>query len=204
MLLGSSILTLMGLIGLGAVVAVAYVVLIPRRIASNDRPKSAVSRPRRLSLRAVVDRLATVGDDETTFVDRSTGRLVTLGDELVANLGADEPLDEGLDFSETELEDLRRKLRSRSLLPLPTKAETKEFQLQEHFCAGLPEGSAQDQMLKVMRGQTGFRSFDGAVERLGIAEQWQQYRDTGFARVAIVWLQRNELPFDHDLNVLAA
>ena len=66
MLLGSSILTLMGLIGLGAVVAVAYVVLIPRRIASNDRPKSAVSRPRRLSLRAVVDRLATVGDDETT------------------------------------------------------------------------------------------------------------------------------------------
>ncbi len=204
MLLGSSILTFVGLVGLGAVVAAAYVVLIPRRRGSTDRPRPAVSRPSRLSLQAVVDRLASVGDDETTFVDRGTGRLVTLGDELVANLGADEPLDEALDFSEAELEDLRRRLRSGTLLPLPTKAQTKEFQLQERFCAGLPEGPQREQMLKVMRGQTGFRSFEGAVARLGIAEQWQQYRDTAFARVAIVWLERNKLPFDHDLNVLAA
>ena len=110
----------------------------------------------------------------------------------------------GIHFSETELEDLRRKLRAGRLLPLPTKAETKEFQLQERFCAGIPEGSAKEQMLKVMRGQTGFRSFDGAVARLGIAEQWHRYRETGFAGVAIVWLERNKLPFDHDLNVLAA
>ncbi len=203
-MLGSSILTFVGLVGLGVLVAVAYVVLIPRRPASTDRPRPAVSRPSRLSLRAVVDRLASVADDETTFVDRRTGRMVTLGDELAANLEADEPLDEALDFSETELEDLRRKLRSGRLLPLPTKAETKEFQLQERFCAGIAEGPAKEQMLKVMRGQTGFRSFDGAVARLGIAEQWHRYRDTGFAGVAIVWLERNELPFDHDLNVLAA
>ena len=203
-MLGSSILTFVGLVGLGAVVAVAYVLLIPRRPASNDRPKPVVSRPSRLSLRAVVDRLASVADDETTFVDRRTGRMVTLGDELAANLEADEPLDEALDFSETELEDLRRKLRSGRLLPLPTKAETKEFQLQERFCAGIAQGPAKEQMLKVMRGQTGFRSFDGAVARLGIAEQWHRYRDTGFASVAIVWLERNKLPFDHDLNVLAA
>ncbi len=204
MLLGSSILTFLGLVGLGAVVAVAYVVLIPRRPVSSDRPGPAVSRPRRLSLRAVVDRLASVGDDETTFVDRGTGGLVTLGDELVANLGADEPLDEALDFTEAELEDLRRKLRTRALLPLPTKAETKEFQLQERFCAGLAEGPQREQMLKVMRGQTGFRSFQGAVARLDIAEQWQQYRDTAFARVAIIWLERNKLPFDHDLETLDA
>jgi hypothetical protein len=203
-MLASSILTFVGLVVLGAVVAGAYVFLVARRTAPGDRPKPVVVRPGRLSLRAVVESLASVGDDETTFVDRSTGGLVTLGDELAANLGADEPLDEALDFSEAELEQLRRKLRAKLLLPLPTKAQTKEFQLQERFCAGLGEGPAQEQMLKVMRGQTGFRSFDGAVERLGIAEQWQQYRDTGFAGVAIAWLQRNKLPFDHDLNVLAA
>jgi hypothetical protein len=96
------------------------------------------------------------------------------------------------------LEDLRRKLKAKKLLRLPTKAETKEFQLRERFCAELPEGDAKEEMQKVLRGQTGYRSFDGAVARLHIAENWNQFRDTGFAVVAVAWLQRHEIPFVHD------
>ena len=84
---------------------------------------------------------------------------------------------------------------------MPTKAETKEFQLRERFCADLPEGEAKEEMQKVLRGQTGYRSFDGAVTRLHIADQWERFRDAGFSTVAVAWLQKHGIHFIHDVPV---
>jgi hypothetical protein len=155
-----------------------------------------------LSLRAVIDQLASVGDEESVIFDRMTGRLVMIADPLLAAVESDDPVEDLIDdtvaFTEAQLEDLRRKLKAKKLLRLPTKAETKEFQLRERFCAELPEGDAKEEMQKVLRGQTGYRSFDGAVTRLDIARQWNQFRDTGFAVVAVAWLQRHEIPFVRD------
>ncbi len=53
-------------------------------------------------------------------------------------------------------------------------------------------------MQKVLCGQTGYRSFDGAVTRLRLADQWERFRDAGFSTVAIAWLQRHEIPFARD------
>ena len=201
MLIVSSILTLGGLAGLGAVVGLAYALLVVRQHRATGRgharPPAGPAPPRRLLLRGVVEALVSVGDDETTFLDRTSLRFVTLCDELLAELEGDEPIeDDPIDFTRAELEDLRRKLRSKALLQLPTKAETKEFLLRERFCEELPDGEIKEQMLKVLRAETGFRSFDGAVQRLGIAEQWQLRRDAEFATIAMGWLQKNGIPFD--------
>jgi len=210
----SSILTFMGLMALAAAAALAYF-FIPRRppAARGRSPQAARAAsatgpvasgqveppPARLSLRAVVDRMVNVGDDETTFLDPAGNRLVTLGDQLLAVLEDDEPIDEAIDFSPEALEDLRSKLKSKRLLLLPTKVETNEFKLQERFCDELPDGEAKEQMLKVLLGQTGFRSFDGAVKRLGIEEAWLRLRDAEYAGIATAWLEKNGISFDQDV-----
>jgi hypothetical protein len=223
--IASSVLTLMGLMALAVAAALAYF-LIPRRPpAARGRPTQAAAAapgaeptaphqvappaasappaapapPAPLSLRAVVDRMVNIGDDETTFLDPNGNRLVTLDDQLLAVLEDDEPIEEAIDHSMEELEDLRSKLKSKQLLLLPTKAEMNEFQLQERFCEELPDGEAKEQMLKVLLGQTGFRSFDGAVKRLGIEEVWARLRDVEYARIAVAWLAKNGIPFDRDV-----
>ncbi len=139
------------------------------------------------------------------MLDRTTGRLVMLADQLLAAVESDDPIEDLIDdtvaFTEAQLEDFRRKLEAKKLLRLPSKAETKEFQLRERFCAELPEGDAKEEMLKVLRGQTGYRSFDGAVTRLHITEEWDKFRDTAFAIIAVAWLQRHEIPFSRDFAV---
>lgn len=196
MAVASSILTFAGLTVLGIAIAAAYALLVVRRPGAERPPgPSLPARPGPVSVPAVVARLAAVGDQETTFLDRGTGGFVTLGDELLAELESDEPLDEPLDFTMAQLEEFRRKLRAGTLLSLPTKADTREFLLRERFCGALPKVEAREHMLKVLRGQTGYRSFEGAVARLQIAEQWQRYRDEGFATVAIAWLRRNRVPY---------
>ena len=204
----SSILTVIAFLATGGLVAVAYVVLLRRsggRRLTRLSGRPAESAPRPLSLRAVIDRLACVGDEESVLLDRSTGRFVMLADQMLAAIEGDDPVEDLIDdtvaFTETQLEDLRRKLRTKKLLPLPTKAETKEFQLRERFCDELPEGDAKEEMQKVSRGQTGYRSFDSAVTRLHIAEKWNHFRDTSFATVAVAWLERHEIPFVRDFAV---
>ncbi len=203
----SSILTVIGFLAVGAVVAGAYVLLLRRSMrrspGSSGRPAASALRP--LSLRAVIDRLASVGDEESVLLDKHTRRFVMLDDQMLAAVEGDDPVEDLIDdtvaFTEAQLEDLRRKLRAKKLLPLPTKAETKEFQLRERFCAELPAGDVKEEMQKVLRGQTGYRSFDSAVARLHIAEKWNHFRDTALATVAVAWLQRHEIPFVRDFAV---
>ncbi len=218
MIVASSILTLSGLAALTTAAVLAYLFIPRRPPAAGHRPRQAAhpggpAAPgpdqrapappptARLSLRAVVEQMANVGDEETTFLDPTGNRFVTLGDQLLAVLEDDDPIDEAIDFSMEELLDLRHRLKSKTLLQLPTKAETNEFKFQERFCAGLPEGDAKEQMLKVLLGQTGFRSFDGAVKRLGIEEDWRRLRDTELARIAVAWLEKNGVSFDRDVRL---
>ncbi len=205
MTIASSMLTFAGLAGLGVVVGVVYALLIVRgknrpQVQGATAPRPA---PRRLSVQSVVAELVRGGDDETTFLIRASGAFVTLRDELLAILESNEPIEDVIDddtpFSETQLEGLRKGLKTRTLLQLPTKAETKEFLLRERFCNELPEGEAKEQMLMVLRGQTGFRSFDGAVQRLGIDESWRRLRDAEFAKIAVAWAQKHGIEFDGGL-----
>lgn len=201
MLLASSILTFAGLAGLGAAAAAAYF-YFGRRPAQAARPAPMPApAPTRaaVTVRGVVEQLVTAGDHATTYLDRDTGRFVTLRDDLRADLEGNQPLDDELDSSGRDLKALRHKLKSKVLVRLPTKAETKEFLLQERFCQELPEGEARHQMLKVLSGQTGFRSFDGAVKRLGLESQWHELRDAEFARIAEAWLERNGMGSELDL-----
>lgn len=200
-----------GLLLAGGLVALFYFLLkkpegagrMPRAAAGGGPDASvAIGRPGKVSLRAVVERLATVGDEETVYLDRTTGAFVTLEDDLRALLeSADltpEAL-EGFDQTPQQLMDMRRKLRSKAYLMLPTKLQTRPFELQDRFCQQLPEGEARAQMLKVLSGRAGFRSFDGAVKRLGLMDQWTALRDAEFAKVAVAWLTEHGLECEHDL-----
>jgi hypothetical protein len=198
MFVASSILTLLGLTAFATAAVLAYL-FIPRRPPTAGRRPQQAAGPAGAS--GAVERMVNVGDEETTFLDSTGNRLVTLGDVLLAVLEDDDEIEEAIDFSVEELEDLRNKLKSKTLLQLPTKAETNEFKLQERFCEELPEGEAKDQMLKVMLGQTGFRSFDGAVKRLGIEGEWQRLRDAELARIAVAWIQKHGISFDCDMPV---
>ncbi len=200
----SSLLTLLSLVGLGVVASVAFMLLVgrkpaPSRPRAGPEPTAAAAAPgqasRKLTVAALVEQLARVGDEETVFLDRKTGRFIALGDEQLGALRGDDSLETEDHPDATDLEEIRAKLRSKVLLQLPTKAETREFQLKERFCETLPEGPGKDQMGKVLRAETGFRSFESAVGRLGLDREWRAFRDAEFARIATVWLERHRIPF---------
>ena len=79
----STILTVAALLTVGALLAGAYVLLLRRSGAGGSPDRTVASGPRLLSLRAVIDRLASVGEEESVLLDRHGGRFVTLAGSLV-------------------------------------------------------------------------------------------------------------------------
>ncbi len=157
-------------------------------------------KPRRVSLRAIVDRLIHVGDEETVHYDRRSGAFVTLGDQLRAAIESGEDIDDPIDFTTEQIAAIRQRMKTGEMIMLPTKAQTREFELQERFIHELPEDGTKENMLKVMRGQAGFRSFEGTVKRLGLEKRWRSFRDAAFAQIASDWCRKHGISVDADVS----
>jgi hypothetical protein len=152
-----------------------------------------------VSLRELVDEIVEAGDDETTWLDRTTGEYVTLSEELRAAIENHEELPESGEYDRPRLESIRAKLGSGQLVELPTPFEIGEYSLRERFIALVRSPEQREQLQRALREQSAFHSFEGAVRRLGIAQEWYRVRDGEFAHVALRWLARHGLDYDADV-----
>ena len=137
--------------------------------------------PTRVKLEDIVEAMEMLQRDWQAYLNRQTGEIVTVTEEgaIVA---------ENDDFDEECLE-------GEPFIALPDAFEIDEWSLMERFA--LEQNDHQrNELLEAIRGRGAFRFFKAAVKRLGIEQQWYQYRDSAVQRIAREWLEDNGIPFD--------
>jgi hypothetical protein len=144
-----------------------------------------------ISLRDVVNEMVEAGEDQTAFVNRRTGEVITLTDgeryEL-ENVRAE-------DVPETQRE-LQEALRAGDLLELPSAFEHHQYSIVERFCHGLSHGDHRDLLLKAIHGKRAFRDFTQLIGRFGLEAAWAHFREQAYEELAIDWLVKNDLVHD--------
>ncbi len=170
----------------------------PVRAAGRAAPHRAPQQPRIVSLREVVAEMAEVGDNETSFLDTSTGEFVRIADDLVEALRRDEPVAAGRGLDPLRLEQLRARFAAGELVELPTKFEIREYSIRERFIEDIHDAAQREAMLNALRGPNAFRAFEAGLRRLGIEQKWERARDEEFARIAAPWIQENGLRCEED------
>lgn len=78
---------------------------------------------------------------------------------------------------------------------LPTQSDIHEYDMVERFCYSLSDQRTQDKLLHSIRGKGAFRRFKDNVDRLGIAEQWYDYRDTQYKEIAKEFCRSKNIAF---------
>ncbi|MHC4218103.1 MAG: UPF0158 family protein [Planctomycetota bacterium] len=144
-----------------------------------------------VSLRDVVNEMAEVSDDQTAFLNRRTGELISLNDEqryVLENGRADDAPD--------GQRELREVLQAGDLLELPSAFEHHEYSIVERFCHTVKDAEQQDQLLTAIRGKRAFRDFKAAIITFGLADAWRHYRDHAFEAIAADWLAQNDIAYD--------
>ena len=148
-----------------------------------------------VSLRDVIEEMDLLSDEATAYINQKTGELITLTDEILAL--AEEP-DEAADASQWQkdlLPKAQEVLVSEDFIPLPGKFAIHEWSIMERFARSLTDAAVSDELQAALHGRGAFRHFKDAVHRLGIADQWYQFRDAALEEIAVEFLEAHRIAY---------
>ena len=139
-----------------------------------------------------------LSDEHSAFLNRNTGELVTLSSE---ELSAAEEDDNIVDYPEWQQEMIikaKEVISSDDYLPLPSKFDIHEYHIMEDFCHSLADDKIRERLLDKIRGRGAFKRFKDAIRNSGIEEEWYRFRQEELEKIAIDWLEANQIPYTKD------
>ena len=120
------------------------------------------------------------------FLDIETMEVVSIPDSFfMDDFGEDyqqlsEQIDEGL---------------NKRYFCLPSQYDIHEYSIMERFVWSLPEGAIQDRLEDAIRGRGAFRRFKDGIYRLGVEQDWYDFRDKAYREIAVEWCEDHGFQF---------
>ena len=163
-----------------------------------------------VKLADVVEQLSIVSESISVYLNRRTGEFVvlssddTLGFEdeydFAQATSPDEPdwLEDEPEWSKEEHRLRREILNSSDYIPLPDKFDIHDWQIMEDFCRSVRKNPLREQLLGLIKGKGAFGRFNSAIRTFGIDNAWLEFREQAYRRIAVDWLEENEIGFIDD------
>jgi hypothetical protein len=150
-----------------------------------------------VSLRAVADELDFMGHEARAFLNRHTGELYSVTDELLSRVEDEDADDEDLlGWELEEVGKLREILGSDDWLMLPARDTHDDYRIMESFCLERSEDDLRQELLEAIRGRGAFRWFRHVIEQRGIKDAWYAFRRAALEEAAAEWLESHGIAYE--------
>lgn len=147
-----------------------------------------------ISLREVIAALEVASDDCASYLDPDTGEIITITEED-RHLAEDESWEDAPEWQREMLPKIRAVLESDRFLELPDRFDIHEWSIMERFSRVQNNQQIGHELLDAIHGAGAFRAFRSAIQRLGMAERWYQFRDAALAEIARSWLEEHKFRY---------
>jgi hypothetical protein len=148
-----------------------------------------------ISLQDVVAAMDMPSDEITSYLDPETGEIASISEDECSLLESGDSEHDLQDGERELLHNLREILESDRWLPLPDRFEIHEWSIMERFSRSLENDHHREELLDAIHGSGAFRLFHRTIDRLGIREDWYQYRGAAFEQIAREWLESHGLRY---------
>ena len=148
-----------------------------------------------VKLKDIIEGLDFQSDEQSSFLNLTTGEVVSITDEELRAAENDAPLE---DFPEWQHDAIRIAGEIRETdhyLPLPDRFEIHEYSIIERFCLSVDDDDMRDELCDAIRGRGAFRRFKDRVQAYGMAEDWYRYRDAALREIAVAWCEEHDLQY---------
>jgi hypothetical protein len=151
----------------------------------------------RVKVASIVDELGVAPDEARFYLDRETGEVVLLTEEMSSDLEG--RLSDPPDW-QLELMELAKKVDADPdrYVSLPDRFEVHEWDIMRRFVQTVDDDRAYEQLMDAIHGRGAFRHFKDTIHPLGIADDWYQFRDRAFEEIAIAWLEEHGIPYTRE------
>jgi hypothetical protein len=157
-----------------------------------------------VSLRQVVDELDILTDESCAYLNRQTGELYALTDE-VAGMVEDDADPEGVpEWLSDDVPKIREILESEDWLALPTTFDIHEWAIMDGFARSIDDSDLRDELLGAIRGRGAFRYFKDTIHRHEIQQDWYDFKSAALARMAADWLDGHGISYTRDADASSA
>jgi hypothetical protein len=148
-----------------------------------------------VSVKDIVDEMDIMSDEISSFLDKRTGELVSLSDEMFSAAEEDSDINEYPEWQRELIIKAKEILESDDYLQLPSKFDIHEYHIMEEFCRSLNDSTIRNTLLTKIKGSGAFRRFKDAICRYGIENEWFAYREKELKNIAIDWLKENNIAY---------
>jgi len=137
----------------------------------------------------LVGDLQAVSDTMEAFLDRRTGRIEMLTEDMEDTIGP-----EG-----AELERMIREDTTDRFVPLPTQFERDDFRIMQRFAWSRDDDRHCEKLEDALRGRGKYRRFKDRVIDLDIERDWFAFRDARYKQMMVDWCEEHNVDYIDDM-----
>lgn len=134
-----------------------------------------------LKLQDVLEALEGVDDDVNYVFDTKTGEIHYYYDDDFDDFDDPKEAEEELEYGTDRY------------ISLPDRFDINEYEMMEHFLWYIKDDDARHALDRAMRGKGAFRRFRDKLSELGLEDQWYEYRQVQYERIARDWCETNDI-----------
>lgn len=150
-----------------------------------------------VSLQAVADQMDATPDGMTAYLDRETGELFTVRDQVV-NLLDDDPDAVAPEGEEADYEAVLRIMDDEAdrYVALPARDEINEWQILSDYADTRDDPKARRDLRLAVQGSGAFRRFKIAIRDHGLEKDWKEFRTRAMLTIAEDFLDDEDIEFE--------
>ena len=149
----------------------------------------------RVKLSDIVEGLEFQSDERSSYLNMTTGEVVSVTLEELRAAEEDEPLEEFPAWQHEAIRIARDIVETDHYLPLPDRFEINEYRIMERFCLSREDDDMCDDLCNAIRGRGAFRRFKDRVQAYGMAAVWYRYRDAALREIAMAWCEAHGIAY---------
>ncbi|HXI26541.1 MAG TPA: UPF0158 family protein [Pyrinomonadaceae bacterium] len=150
----------------------------------------------------VIEALESPGDEHVYYLDKRTGEIVLVTDEDMSAAEEDELISAYPDWQRDSILKAREVLRdSEQFIQLPDRFDIHEYKIMEDFCLAFKDRQVGGKLLRLIKGSGAFGRFKNAIHELRVEKAWHEFKRSELEKIAIDWLEENEIPYSRDETI---
>jgi hypothetical protein len=148
-----------------------------------------------VKLQDILEGMDFQSDEQSSFLNLTTGEVVSVTDEELCAAENDAPLEDFPDWQHDAIRIAGEIIETDRYLQLPDRFEIHEYQIMERFCLSVDDEDMRGDLCDAIRGRGAFRRFKDRMQLYGMAEEWYRYRDAALREIAVAWCEAHGISY---------
>jgi hypothetical protein len=149
----------------------------------------------KVKLNDIVDALESAGDEHTFWLDRETGEVRMLTDQVM-DYAEDDTAPDEIPEKMREAVEVARQIQDdteRRYLELPGKIDIHDWDIMDCFASTVKDERVQREIKHGIRGSGASRTFQHLIDGNNLGEAWHKFRAARVREIAVEWCDENEI-----------